>query len=536
MFFTSIEFIAFCAVLFILYYILPKKAQPWLLLLFSVAFFTSYSVKNLAYIAVTVLTTWGGALLMSHIFKAGDDYAAANKDTMTREDKKAHKAKVKRMARAVLIAVMLFNFGILAVLKYANFVMSNITALFRFETSGTDLFLSIALPLGISYYTFMCMGYMIDVYRGKYKADRNIMHVALFAAYFPQLVQGPFSRFDEMGETLFAPHKFDGDRFSSAALRIAWGYFKKLVLADRVAVAVNALIAAPDQYRGAYVVAAVILYSIRIYGDFTGGIDITIGISEALGIKLKENFVRPYFSKSIAEYWRRWHITLGEWFREYIFYPISISKPINKFAKKLKPRLGAGFAKRLPIYTATIITWFVTGIWHGATWNFIAWGMANCVVILISEELSPLYEKFHAKTGLGEDGVYGAFMSLRTYLLMGCIRMFDCYATVGITFAAIGSIFTVWNPGVLFDGSMLHLTLDTPGYVPLAAADYMILALGSALIFVVSVLGEKKTVTERLAPHPWLRLAATMALIFATLVFGAYGLGYNSTDFIYGVF
>ena len=528
MIFTSIQFIAFVAVLFILYYTLPKKLQIPLLFLFSVVFFVSYSAVNLVFIAVTVTSTWGGALLMTRTLGRGESYIAEHKAELTRDERRAYKDAVKRRARLILIACLLVNFGILATLKYANFVLSNVSSLFAVEKSESDLFFSFALPLGISFYTFMCMGYLIDVYRGKYAADRNFLHVALFASYFPQLVQGPFSRYDELGATLFVPHKFDGDRFSSAVLRIAWGYFKKLVLADRVVIALNTLIGAPDKYRGAYVFAAVILYSLRIYADFSGGIDITIGISEALGIKLKENFVLPYFSKSIAEYWRRWHITLGEWFREYIFYPISISKPINKLAKKLKPRLGAGFAKRLPIYTATIVTWFVTGVWHGAAWNFIAWGMANCVVILVSQELSPLYEKFHSKTGIGEDGVYGAFMSFRTYLLMGFIRMFDCYASVGITFAAVGSVFTTWNPRVIFDGSMLTLGL--------AAADYIVLAIGTVLLFTVSVLNTKKGVRERLSAHPWLRLAATMVLILAVLLLGAYGRGYDATQFVYNQF
>lgn len=528
MIFTSIQFVAFVALLFILYYTLPKKLQTPLLFLFSVMFFVSYSAVNLVFIAVTVLSTWGGALIMTRALKNGESYISEHKAELTREERREYKDTVKRRARLILILCLLVNFGILATLKYANFVRHSINAVFAVAESGSDLFFSFALPLGISFYTFMCMGYLIDVYRGKYEADKNLLHVALFASFFPQLVQGPFSRYDELGATLFAPHKFDGDAFSSASLRIAWGYFKKLVLADRVVIALNTLIGSPDEYRGAYVFAAVILYSLRIYADFTGGIDITIGISEALGIKLKENFVLPYFSKSIAEYWRRWHISLGEWFREYLFYPLSISKPINKLAKRLRSRLGAGFSKRLPIYTATIITWFVTGVWHGAAWNFIAWGMANCIVILISQELSPLYEKFHAKTGLGEDGLYGGFMAFRTYLLMGFIRMFDCYASVGITFAAVGSIFTTWNAHVLFDGSMLTLGLS--------AADYIVLALGAALLFTVSVLNVKKSVRERLAGHPWLRLTSTMALIIAVLLLGAYGLGYDATQFVYNQF
>ena len=526
MLFTSVTFIAFAAVLLLLYYALPKRLQPALLFLFSAAFLISYDVKNLAFIAFTVITTWGAGLLMSRQHRDCDAYIEEHKADLSREEKKARRTLTKRRVRLLMAAAMVLNFGVLAVIKYQSLINLAVGGIFRLEEG--DMFLSIALPLGISFYTFMCMGYLVDVCRGKYEADRNILHIALFASYFPSLVQGPFSRYDDLGQTLFTTHKFDKNAFSSAVLRIAWGYFKKLVLADRVSIVLMELFGRPDEFRGAYVFAALVLYSLRIYADFTGGIDITMGLSEALGIKLRENFILPYFSKSIAEYWRRWHITLGEWFREYIFYPLSISKPINKLSKNLKPKVGANIAKRLPVWCATIITWFVTGIWHGSTWNFIAWGMANCFVILISQELTPLYEKFHKKTGIGDTGAYGAFMILRTYFLMGMIRMFDCYATVGITLAAVGSMFTTWNPQVLFDGSLLTLGLT--------AADYIVLALGSLLIFVVSLMNAKKSVRERLAARPWLRFAATMALIFLVLVFGAYGLGYDSSAFIYNQF
>ena len=171
--------------------------------------------------------------------------------------------------------------------------------------------------------------------------------------------------------------------------RIMWGYFKKLVIADRILVAVNTIIRDPEVYQGAFALVGMLFYAFQLYADFTGGIDITIGIAQVLGIEVKENFNRPYFSKSIAEYWRRWHITLGTWFRDYLFYPISVSKPMMKVFKFTRERFGGAIGRRIPVYISTITVWFVTGIWHGASWNFIAWGMANCVVIIISQELEP---------------------------------------------------------------------------------------------------------------------------------------------------
>ena len=526
MLYTSAEFIIFAAVLLAVYHTLPRVCKPYLLLLSSVIFFASYAWYNLPFLIFTVFVTYAGGIAVAKVYERGEgEIASGNFD---RETKKEMRKRVKRRAKLVMALTVTADIAVLAVLKYYNFALHNANALLHFAENESDLFITLALPLGISFYTFMCVGYVVDVFRKKYSAERNILKVVLFAAYFPQLVQGPFSRYDETGAQLWSPSDVGADALSWAFLRIAWGYFKKLVLADRVAVAVNALAGDAGVYRGAYALAAVVLYSIRIYADFTGGIDITIGLSEALGVKLRENFIRPYFSKSIAEYWRRWHISLGEWFREYLFYPLSIAGPVGKASKWVKKHVGAGAAKRFPVYVATVIVWFVTGIWHGAAWNFIAWGMANCVVILISQELSPLYEKFHSKTGIGEGGAWGAFMIVRTYFLMSMIRMFDVYADVGKTFSAVGSIFTTFNYGVFFDGSMLTLGLT--------GADYVLLAVGCAVIFAVSVLGGKKSLRERTSGRYALRVSLSCLLAVVTLVFGAYGIGYDASQFIYNQF
>ncbi len=529
MYFTSYQFIAFAAVIFTLYYILPKVMQKPLLLLASFVFIASYDLTYIPFILFTALTTWGSALMISRVDINRDLYLAEHKAEMTKEERKAFKEKAKKKTRFFLWVNIVLNIGILAFLKYANFFIYNFNSIFKVAEKSEDLFLDLVLPLGISFYTFMCVGYIVDVYRGKYKADKNFLNVMLFASYFPSLVQGPFSKYDEMGKTLFPKKSFDEEAVLKGLLRVVFGYFKKLVLADRVVIALNVIIGNPEKYSGAFVFAGIILYSLRIYADFTGGIDIALGFSEMLGIKLKENFVRPYFSKNIAEYWRRWHISLGEWFREYLFYPLSICGPINKLAKKLKPKFGAGFAKRLPVYFSTIIVWFVTGIWHGASWNFIAWGMTNCVVILISQELSPLYAKFHEKTGIGENGAYGVFMMLRTYLLMCCIRMFDCYASVAETFSAFFSMFTKGNWNVLFDGSMLEFGLS--------AADYTVLFAGIVMILISSIFAEKKKpIRDTLIKIPGAVPVAIVVLILAVIVFGTYGIGYDSAQFIYNQF
>ena len=272
-----------------------------------------------------------------------------------------------------------------------------------------------------------------------------------------------------------------------------------------------------------------VFYAIQLYADFTGGIDMAIGLGQALGIKLPENFVRPYFSKNIAEYWRRWHITLGEWMKSYIFYPISVSQPMLKLSKAARKSLG-NFGKRLPVYVASIATWAVTGIWHGLTPNFLLWGMLNCFVIVVSEELVPLYEKFHGRfPGLKEKKLYGAFEMLRMFILMNLIRIVDLFPNVADYWHRLGSLVTTWNVKMLWDGTMMNLGLS--------ALDYGILGGGIALMFAVSVYEEKKgSVRELLWTKPALRYILVFALLVVTLLMGSYGMGYNASSFIYNQF
>ena len=271
-----------------------------------------------------------------------------------------------------------------------------------------------------------------------------------------------------------------------------------------------------------------VFYAAQIYADFTGGIDMAIGLSQALGITMPENFVRPFFSKNIAEYWRRWHISLGEWMKNYIFYPISVSSPMLKLSKAARGKLG-NFGKRLPVYIASIATWAVTGIWHGITPNFLLWGMMNCFVIVVSEELNPLYEKFHSRFGLKEKTWYGGFEMLRMFVLMNLIRIVDLFPDVGVYFSRMGSLFTTFNFHILWDGTLLKLGMT--------ALDYAIVGAGIVIMFCVSLFQEKKgSVREHLWDKPILRYILVFVLLVIVLLMGSYGIGYNANNFIYNQF
>jgi D-alanyl-lipoteichoic acid acyltransferase DltB (MBOAT superfamily) len=505
MLFTSLEFLLFLSAVFAVYYLIParfKKSCQWVLLLFaSVFFYYLTGVGNLVYLGATIITTYVTAVLIQR-----------QRNTQTKENKKAN----KRTRLTLLSVCLIVNFGMLAFVKFSEAFMPD--------------FLRI---LGISFYIFRSMSYVIDLNRGKFTHDLNIFKFALYVSFFPVLIQGPITRFDESGQALFAGNNFDFKRFSFGIQRILWGFFKKLVIADRLVIALAALVASPEEYRGIYALFTFLFWAIILYADFTGGIDITIGIGEALGIPMKENFNRPFFARNIAEYWRRWHITMGTWFRDYVFYPLSVSKPMLKFSGVVRRRMGGfanNFGRRLPVHIVTMVTWFATGIWHGVSWNFIVWGLVNGAVIVISTECEPLYKRFNGRfPRLVKSKLWLCLDIVRTFWLMNFIRAFDLYpvqTTVGLQL----SVFT--------DFSWEQFTTYGFSTLGLQTADYIVVISGIFALFVASYIKHKSgSVREWLAAKPMpVRFAVYGILLFGTLIFGAYGLGYDANQFIYTQF
>ncbi len=530
MLFTSYAFIAFITVLFIVYYLVPGKMQWMLLLAASYLFYFSANPKYLIYISVTTATTYAAGLLIARTAARQDALYELRKDGMGKEERKAFKAAAKARRRRWLIACLLVNFGILAVMKYTNFTIANIN--FLLGAAGADArlgFMTLVLPMGISFYTFQSMGYIIDVYRGKASVQKNLFRFALFVSFFPQLVQGPISRYDELSATLYGPHPYDSRDVAFGLQRILWGFFKKLVIADRILVAVNTIIHTPDRYQGIYVLAGMLFYTLQLYADFTGGIDITIGIARALGIRIRENFNAPFLATSITDYWRRWHITMGTWFRDYLFYPLSVSKRILSLSRWSRKHLGESLGRRMPVYVTTIIVWFATGVWHGSSWNFAVWGLMNGIVIILSQECEPLYAKFHGRFKVADRRWYTAFAIVRTTLLMSSIRLFDCYRDVPLTFRMFSTIFTRWNAAEIFTVKGWSFGLSAP--------DWIVIAAGVAVLVLSGVRREKGPFWEQLALRP----AAVRYLVFgamavAVVLFGAYGAGYDASQFIYNQF
>lgn len=529
--FTSLPFLLFAAVTVLLYYLVPKRGQWIVLLIASTLFYASAGGWYLPFILVTILTTFFLARVIENRAKADEDYIATHKADMDKDARKAYKAAGKKKRFRILVAGLILNFGILAVLKYTGFTLSIVNDVLGLFTESRLTVPSLILPLGISFYTFRSTAYIIDVYRGKAKAATNLGKYALFISFFPAVMQGPICRYNDLAEQFDTPHKAEWDDLSAGLLRVLWGMFKKLVVADTLMGAVKTIVGTPEDFGGMYVLLLIILYSAVIYGDFTGGIDITIGLSRMLGLKLTENFNRPFSSRSTAEYWNRWHITMGSWFTDYVFYPLSICPSMQKLTKWSRAHLGKAIGMRFPVYLATLVTWFLTGLWHGASWNFIVWGLLNGVIILISRECEPLYKKFRERfPRLTSSAFYGGFMCVRTFFLMGAVRILDCYRDVPVTFKAFASMFYDFSHwGDLLDGSVMDkLGLTLPVWI--------LVGLATLLIFFVSRSGKDTPVADRLSRRPVLWTLAALGLAVTVLIFGSYGIGFDAGDFIYGQF
>ena len=317
--FTTFEFFPFALMPLVVYYIIPQKVRWVWLLILSYMYYFSYHVTTVWMMILTTAVTYAGGILLGKLNSEKPDKDA------DRETKKAFKKDITNKKKKVVLGVILLSFGVLAVCKYTNFMIGNINGILSaFGSRGRLSVLKLTLPLGISFYTFQSVSYVVDVYRGKHEPQKNFFKYALFVSFFPQLLQGPIGRYERLGEQLYEGHAYDLKNIQFGLQRILWGMLKKMVLADRVNAAVTLIFNNYWNYGGWINVFGVILYSIQLYADFSGGIDITIGIAQMFGITMDENFRQPYFSRSIGEFWRRWHITLGTWMKDYIFYPFSV--------------------------------------------------------------------------------------------------------------------------------------------------------------------------------------------------------------------
>ncbi len=535
--YTSINFIFFVLVTALLYFALPLKKHKWIVLLAaSIFFYLVAGYKYAMFILFTAVSTYLIGLWIDKISKNSKAVLKKNKAEWDRETKKKYKNKVKVQKRLVMAFALVLNFGILAFLKYFNFFAGSLNDILgNFGINFSIPTLALFLPLGISFYTFQSMGYIVDVYREKTAAEKNPLKFMLFVSFFPQIVQGPISIYDQLAHQLYEPHSFDFTRFKHGMMLILWGFVKKLIIADRAVIAINTVTDSYNSYGGSTLLFTILLYSVQLYADFSGGIDISRGVAQIFGIDMIDNFKRPYFSKSINEYWRRWHISLGAWLKNYLFYPVAMSNVFINASKKMKgtrfgkTAAGAHIAKVLPTSVASLIVFLVVGIWHGADWKYVGFGLWNGLIIMVSILLQPVFDIILEKLHINPKAAwYSVFQMLRTFIIV-----------------LVGYVFDV-APGINESMNTFKLILTNQSFAQaraqiselgLGKKDFIVILVGIIVIFTVSVIQERHpstTIREMLDKKPFiLRFALIFIGIMAVIVYGIYGSGYNPADFVY---
>lgn len=504
--FTSFYFICFYACLLIIYYLIPKKTQWVFLLLSSIVFYllTGNGVLIL-YPVLTCLVAYIGMRVM-----AGTD-------------------QIKKR-RAALLATVVLLIGTLFVLKYINFginTINGIAAIFGAEEKVLEGF-SWMVPLGISFYTFSVLGYVIDVYNEIAKPQKNFLKVALYGMYFPTILSGPILKYREDGEQFFEPHAFDYRQVTFGLQRMVWGFFKTLVISERMRLVADTVYNDYTNYSGVYIWVATVCFAFQLYTNFSGGMDIVLGMSQTFGLKLPENFQTPFLAKNISEYWRRWHITLGVWMKEYVFYPLLRTKLFAELGKKMKKRFGKKKGKQYTTFLAIFILWFTVGIWHGGDWKYvIGSGLLHWFYIVSGELLTPFFHRFMEKCHINSESRWvDGFRILRTFFLANVGFVFFRADSTGAAVQMLKEGCLLGNVSVLFDGSLFTLGLDW--------IEFTIAVVSLLILLAVSLMQQKGSVRERIEKRKLpVRFLIWYALLFYTILLGYYGPGYSAAEFIY---
>lgn len=507
-----IYFAVFLPVTVLVYQLVPSKYRFIVLLLADYIFFWLISGKLLLYLVGATLVTYGiGRWMDSPKVSEGVDAKA-----------------VTRRRRLILALGIVANLLVLVVLKYTNFVGANVAKLIgAFGMQLEYKPVKFMVPIGISFYTLEIISYLTDVYRKKINAETNLARIALYLSFFPQIMEGPIARYDETAYDLYAGRGISFDNLKFGCQRILWGLFKKIVIADRVYAAVSYIFESYEQLDGSIALVGAIAYTVQLYMEFSGCMDIIIGSGEIFGIKLPENFRQPFAAKTASEFWRRWHITLGTFFKDYIFYSVSLAKPVKKLAKKVKEKCGRSVSKFVAPSIALFCVWICNGLWHGAKWTFIFYGMYYFVLIFIENITEEPIAKLAAKLHINREGrVYRAFQSVKMLIIIIMGEMFFRADTLKDGFAMFGRIFSDFHITDLFK-NILNLKMD--------AYEIIVAFIGVVAVTVVGVLRERGVhIREKVAgwklPVRWVLWYAGIMVV---MMFGAYGSGYTVVDLIY---
>lgn len=508
-----------------LYGITPKKFKRYVLLLVSYGFFWLISGKLLIYL---LLTTFSMHYFGLWIDRLNGEMKLAQSGA-DKEQKKLIKQQFLKRKRGVAVLASLIQIGVLLVLKYSPFFTTNINSLLKaFGSSLTLTIPSYLMPVGISFFTMQAVSYIIDVYHGVIKADGNIVRLGLFIGFFPQIVEGPICRYSQTADQLWNVEQIKYKNLSFGVQRILYGGMKKYIIADRLNMLVKTVFDTKQEFSGPIVAFGALCYTIQLYMDFSGSMDAVIGTAEIFGVKMPENFARPFFSKTISEFWQRWHISLGAWFRDYIFYPVTTSKRMKKITSSARKKIGNHYGPLLAGSVALFCVWFCNGLWHGSAWSYIFFGMYHFVLILTGNLMGPVVKKVNSKLHINANSfVYRLLQILRTSLFVIIGELFFRAKGLKAGFRLFKKMITDFS---LPDLSKVELSLDV--------YDLIVVGITLVIIFVISLMNEKGiSVRESLAKkHTVIRWIVFYALILFIIICGAYGFGYKPVDPIYAKF
>ena len=455
------------------YYLCPKRFQWICLLASNIVFYSFNGIGNLIFILGTSFVTF----FMASIVYNMNFSLKAKKNELLKEEFKILKKKVQNKKRIVLLAMLALNVGILFYLKYWRILAGSRTLL---------------LPLGISYYTLQAISYFMDVYNARIEKETNFAKFFLFISFFPQLIMGPINRYGLQGAQLKTEHSFDFENIKHGVMLILYGALKKYLVADMLFSHISSILDPYyDKIPGCVILFGILMYAVYQYADFSGGIDMFLGIAELFGIKMQPNFKQPYFSISIANFWQRWHISLGQWMRDYVFYPFALTSSMQNLSKWCNSHFGKHFARVLPACIANILVFMLVGVWHGPELHFFVWGLYNGLLIAFSDILKPVFERINVILHINDmSKAWHVFRIMRTFFFVNLGWYFDRIVNVRQSFVYLKNTFVNFgNPKILLSKRFLR---DIIGPVSNYESQIICVLLGSFIVFVVSLMKENK--------------------------------------------
>lgn len=518
---SFIYLFGFLVVAWLLWAFAPQKWRPGVLLGASLVFYFASTKRYIVYILLAAAIAWGVGLLLGRL----DALQADTRPALPADRRKPFKKEVGALKKMAVTGGVAAMAGILLFVKYLPFGARVLSQLME-SLPGSPVFTvpTLVQPMGLSFFTLMAISYMVDVYRGSCKAAERYWQVLLFLSFWPHVVEGPFDRYGSLSPALLDPPPPSYRNLTFGIQRIVWGLFKKMVIADRANMYVKATFDDWTQYSGAATALGVLLYTLQLYAEFSGCMDIVCGSAELFGVHPAENFRQPFFSASVGEFWRRWHITLGAWLREYVFQPLILSKPMQKFARLCRDKVSSAAARQWPVWAGLGITWALIGLWHGAGWLYLLYGLYYFALQWLGELAEPALLRVLPRLPVWRKArPYRLWQVLRTFVLVNFGMLL--FRANGV-WAAVDMLRSLTVP---YTGSLL---------IKLDARDMAVLAVGAAILFAVDWLHHRgHQLRAELAVRPLvLRWTVYIAAVLAIMIFGAYGDNYDPAAFIYAQF